>query len=370
MAEVGRDLAWLEALPGIPDKAERELDRSWRSRFRASLSLLRQYCADKAHSLGPNLLEEILLSEQRDVGVEWAYYWKLAACGILLRGPAGVDRLIDILRRPSRTLATGTIVQILWRAASGLPLLSKSDDLVGHLANFDLPDGTSEAARIALDDLIIDAQGDAAIFSKLISVVDVDALSGGSQATGFAGHFMRVSSESTIRLTHRILDAFSRMVMEDLPEEHYQAFLKQHPVLLDPLSAEVLPKHRLGSELVTDFVIRRHDYRYVAVEIEKPQDSIFTLANDFTAAFTHAFGQVIDFQSWIGGNIAYARTRLPHIDNPQGLLIMGRRSDLDEGQVQKLRWWQANSMTVEVLTFDDLVERGRLLLRSLRAPGS
>jgi hypothetical protein len=365
-----RNMAWLAGLPGIPPKAEREPDRGWQASFRKSLSLLFEYCLSEAPAPGPNLLEDVLLSEQRNVSLEWSYYWDLAAIGILLRGPIGVDRLAEILRMPMSNLTTSTIVESLWRASSRQPLLPQTEGITNHLPEFDLPEGVAEAAQAALDDLIIDAQSDVALLSKLLSFATTDTIGGAANTIGFADHFIQVSGESRITLTHRILDSFADMIQIDLPEERYQAFLKQHPVLLDPLSAEVLPKHKLGSDLITDFVIRRHDYRYIAVEIEKPQDLIFTRSNDFTAPFTHAFGQVLDFQRWIAGNVAYAKAKLPLIENPQGLLIIGQRSHLTEEQNNKLRWWQTNSKMVEVLTFDDLVERGRLLLRSLRRSNS
>jgi len=370
MAGEPRDMAWLVGLPGIPPKAEREPDRRWELLFDRSLLLLSEYCFDHSDSPEPNLLEDILLREQRDVSLEWAFYWNLAAAGILLRGQRGVSRLAEILRGRKSNLATSTIVGTLWRASSGRPLIRHAESITSHLPTFDLPEGTAGAARTALDDLIIDAQSDVALISKLFNFASSDVIGGPTQTTGFAEHFIQVSGESRIALTRRVLDSFVAMVGGDLPEERYQAFLKQHPVLLDPLSAEVLPKHKLGSDLVTDFVIRRHDYRYVAVEIEKPQDPIFTRSNDFTAPFTHAFGQVLDFQQWIAENVAYARTKLPMIESPQGLLIIGRRSGLTEEQKSKLRRWQTNSNMVEVLTFDDLVERGRLLLQSLRKPSS
>jgi len=36
------------------------------------------------------------------------------------------------------------------------------------------------------------------------------------------------------------------------------------------------------------------------VEIERPQDALFTRANDHMARFAHAFGQVVDFLHWVG----------------------------------------------------------------------
>jgi hypothetical protein len=46
------------------------------------------------------------------------------------------------------------------------------------------------------------------------------------------------------------------------------------------------------------------------VEIERPQDKIFTTSDDFASRFTHAFGQVLDFQQWMDRNVAYAQELL------------------------------------------------------------
>lgn len=55
----------------------------------------------------------------------------------------------------------------------------------------------------------------------------------------------------------------------------------------------------------------RHDGGWTLIEIERPQDKIFTTSDDFTSRFTHAFGQVLDFQQWVDQNVAYAQELLP-----------------------------------------------------------
>ena len=359
-------LAWLAGLAGIPRQGPERDDFGWEEAFRDSLDALVQYCIRNRENTDSNLLEEALACTMSDTPLQWMYYWEIAAIGILMRGPTGAAQLASILRRPTKSLSPGTIIQTLWRVGAGQALISRSEHLTSHLPNIDLPDGTDRAAKIALDDLIIDSQADSYVFSKLVNQVSIDATGSASHGSGFARYFMQVSSESAITLTQRVLDDFAEMIGKELPEEAYQVFLKANPVLLDPLSAEVLAKHRLGTDLITDFVIRRHDYSYIAVEIEKPHDKIFTKKNDFTAHFTHAFGQVIDFQRWVSGNIAYAEKSLPRVDKVHGLLVMGRRSALSSEQEQKLRWWEGNSNNIDIYTFDDILNRGQLLLGSLR----
>jgi Domain of unknown function (DUF4263) len=185
----------------------------------------------------------------------------------------------------------------------------------------------------------------------------------------FSAHVLHVLRESSIILTISLIEEFEALVDASLPEADYQAFLEENPVFLDPLAAEILNRRKLGLELITDFVIRRHDSQYVVVEIEKPQDRVFTAGNDFTAQFSHASGQVLDFQGWVAENIAYAQRPMPGIENPKGLLIMGRRRDMSREGEAKLRRWIANSKHIEVLTFDDLARRARALHTSLRSSG-
>jgi hypothetical protein len=112
-------------------------------------------------------------------------------------------------------------------------------------------------------------------------------------------------------------------------------------------------------EVTTDFVVQRLDSEYVLVEIEKPQDRIFTSTTDFSAKFTHAFGQVIDFQDWVESHGEYARSLMPGVKSPKGILIMGRKLGLTERQIAKLNRFSLNSRNIEILTYDDVLNRAR-----------
>ncbi|MEZ4328717.1 MAG: DUF4263 domain-containing protein [Polyangiales bacterium] len=176
---------------------------------------------------------------------------------------------------------------------------------------------------------------------------------------------MAMFAESSIKLSRSVLEDMARLVASEEVEEVYQRFLTKNPVLLDPLAAEVVPKQRLGSEYATDFAIRRHDDRWILVEVERPHDVIFTKKNDFSHRFTHAFGQVLDFQSWVDSNVAYAEKLMHRIVAPRGLLVMGLRRHLTDYQRDKLRRFADNSHRIEVITYDDLVDRAESLYASL-----
>src|SRR5262249_15003376 len=116
---------------------------------------------------------------------------------------------------------------------------------------------------------------------------------------------------------------------------------------------------------ITDFVVRRLDNKYILVEIEKPQDAIFTASDDFSAKFTHALGQVLDFQQWIDSHGEYARSLLPEISSPRGMVIMGTTGKLSEQQKRKLHRFNVNSSTVQVLTFDEVAFNARKLHQNI-----
>ena len=125
------------------------------------------------------------------------------------------------------------------------------------------------------------------------------------------------------------------------------------------------PKQRLGLEFATDYAIKRLDGRWLLVEIEKPHDAIFTRNYDFTAQFTHAFGQVLDFQHWVDDHVAYAQDQMPGITAPRGLLVIGLRSVFDQRAAAKLRRFVDNSSRIDVVTFDDLLTGARNLYDNL-----
>ena len=318
-------------------------------------------CVDLAQSADIETLSSVLLTRASRT-YEKHEVPRIAAAAMLTLGSDGVRELVKLINVAAGSIYPMAIMRALWLAGSDQPVLISSLDI--RYPELDVSEATRADSRVALDDLIMRAQSDGNLFNVLLSLQNSETPLRG--ISPFNIHVMDVIRTSAIILTEALLDEFDSLVSLNEPEAAYQSFLEEHPVFIDPLAAEIMNRQRLGVELVTDFVIRRHDFRYVTVEIEKPQDSLFTRGGDFRAEFTHAVGQVMDFQGWVAANVAYAQKHLPLIENPSGLLVMGRRSDMSPAQQQKLRRWCANSTQIKVVTFDDLALRGRSLHASLR----
>lgn len=292
---------------------------------------------------------------------------RIVAGALVSAGPTGVATIGRFLERADvGGLRASAALRALWRASQGLPPVASAfgSSYGAEPVSAELQVQT----RILLDDFIAAAAASAEHSRVLLALQQEESfLSPDGPLPPFASHILNVTRESSIVLTIGLIEEWELLVKQDLPEKSYQDFLEKHPAFVEPLAAEVLNRKRLGLELITDFVVRRHDFRYVLVEIEKPHDRIFTQADDFSSSFSHAMGQVLDFQGWVAENVAYAQRHLPGIETPHGVLIMGRRSQMTGGQESKLRRWLHNSKNIEVLTFDDLSDRARALHASLRA---
>lgn len=295
----------------------------------------------------------------------------LACRGFLGRGPEGVQILASLIEKADGRILPATIVQSLWYAAHGeldpIAEMRQGLQLPNHLQAKPTPE-TASAARDAFRDFVIKAQNSEDMFDLLIHFMNsnsVKSLMGPVTPGVLRTEVFQIIRESSIKVTKSLLDQYEQLLSQELNEEKYQVFLSNNPVLLDPLANRVIPKQPLGLEFKTDYVIQRFDNQYFAVEIEKPQDLLFTKADDFSATFTHAFGQVIDFLEWVDAHAEYARHHMPGISSPRGMLVMGMRSSFSPSQSAKLKRLSINTPNIEIATFDDILKRGRTLYRNI-----
>jgi hypothetical protein len=290
----------------------------------------------------------------------------LTARALLRWGPQGVAELVAALPEAPGTIYPNAIIETIWFAAKGQLAMDmhgvaeRSPDLT-----VPLDEETSAAAARALRDVFAESRLNNELFVRLLDFVHKLWMRTAVDDDLVASEARLLFAEATIKLTPTLLDRFRELIDQELREEEYQVFLRDNPVLLDPLAAETVPKQRLGIEHVTDFALRRVDGRWTLVEIEKPQDNLFTAGNDFTSKFTHAFGQVLDFQRWVEDHGEYARALMPGVASPAGLLVMGRRDSLISDNAGKLRRFVANSRRIEVVTFDDVLAASESLYRNL-----
>lgn len=165
-------------------------------------------------------------------------------------------------------------------------------------------------------------------------------------------------------------------------EEDVQQFLQKNPhYLIQYLGGGhgrwVIPKKRLGSEHVTDFMIAERDsmgFHWIAVELESPLSTMFTKGGNPSAPLTHAMRQIQDWRTWLSDNQNYAaRLRTEdglgladiHAQVP-GLILMGLRATESE-ETRRRRRQMGRDANIEIHTFDFLVDALAGRAESLRA---
>lgn len=291
---------------------------------------------------------------------------RYAIWGFLRLGVPGLERLRLALREAPGHIYPSAILKAVMLAAHGklIPMRGAPNDITDVVEPIITPN-LEQSAKTIWSEMVLESMNDESQFFSLIAIAYEGAAVGGSDDAAMVLAGLR---DMSLTINQSLITRFRALINEELKEEKYQVFLKENPVFLDPLAIEVFPKEKLGTEFVTDYVVRTATGEYLVVEIEKPQDSLFTQGDDFTATFTHALGQVLDFQEWLEQNISYAQKKLPDISEPSGLLIMGRRTNLSTRQQRKLARFNLNSRRVTVLTYDDLIEKGERLYENLLRP--
>lgn len=175
--------------------------------------------------------------------------------------------------------------------------------------------------------------------------------------------------------------ALRQALKEAKVEEDMQKFLTKNSIfLIQHLGGGhgryVLPKPKLGAELIPDFLIAEMSsigIEWHGVELESPFAELFTSSGQASHHITQAIQQVVDWRVWLESNLPYAR-------NPKsedGLSLVGITSDLpatiligrrDNGFPSKFNAFREQTKSrqnIEIHTYDWLVEQAEYRIQSL-----
>ncbi|MGH9985015.1 MAG: Shedu anti-phage system protein SduA domain-containing protein [Nitrososphaeraceae archaeon] len=155
------------------------------------------------------------------------------------------------------------------------------------------------------------------------------------------------------------------------PESEMQKFLEKNFVVLEPSFKQVFTKNDLNKYKLpqADFLIKTTKDRYILVELESPQDTLFTESDRPAASvpLNHALAQIQDYISYFRNNIDVCRNSLPGIsvEDVSGLIVIGKKSRLGVNQRQALRKLVGSTLSYDVITYDDLFEQTNALLENI-----
>lgn len=148
-------------------------------------------------------------------------------------------------------------------------------------------------------------------------------------------------------------------------EADLHAFLLRHPVVLDAHAAAVHSEVRIG-RYRADLVLRyeQSDKRILLVELERDDDKIFNKNNRLMHKVAHASQQIEDWITMIRQNAPEMPAWLKGKYVPEGLVVIGRSTELSVDQKETLFNINANRI-VKIVTYDDLLERLNRLIVSI-----
>lgn len=175
-------------------------------------------------------------------------------------------------------------------------------------------------------------------------------------------------SENIIREFENTIGEFEKLLEDTTKEEVIQQYLNEHTFIIKPYS-ENISKQKLGEDWITDFVLVNmldQGPKYTFVEIEKPSMPILTKGNEFTKEFKHAERQILDWDIWLQDNQDYLQRKLTKFESPNYLIIGGRSKNIDEVGKRYIRAWNRSQKNTIFWTYDDLLEKNKELLNSLK----
>lgn len=178
--------------------------------------------------------------------------------------------------------------------------------------------------------------------------------------------FLALIVDNHLLLNSAIINRFETLLdSEPANEEQLQKFFTEHPVLLDPFVNVLFSKQELGSDFITDYVVKQMNNHYVLVEIENSTDKLFKNDGNFSSKLTAAIAQVRDFQAWVSDNLSYAQKKLPSIKHPAGLVVIGRKKNLTDLEIKRLNEENYSRRGhIKIVTYDDLLDTAKSVYKN------
>ncbi|MDQ1437491.1 MAG: hypothetical protein QOK43_1120 [Acidimicrobiaceae bacterium] len=174
------------------------------------------------------------------------------------------------------------------------------------------------------------------------------------------------------------IEGFSELLDEhpDEVEESFHRYLLDHPVLLDPY-AEAISKPRFEyptpqahtdkTYVEPDILLALPGGRYRLIELERPDHAVLLKAGGARAPTAHAAFQTAEWQHFIAHYPGVLGERFPGLvaDRCAYTIVIGRRGD-GEGFAAKQDVMARQLAVQEVLTYDDILDRARVMQAKLR----
>lgn len=158
---------------------------------------------------------------------------------------------------------------------------------------------------------------------------------------------------------------FKEKLSKARKEEELQKFLSERPWLLG-LEYENSQPQKIGIKKRYDFYVEKYDGYADIIEIKKSNDELFNKNGKMSKYLTDALQQLIEYidEAIIEGDSKRISKKLQiNFLKPKGILIIGRKKNKEiKEKLEHIKYYFHN---IDILTYDDLLERGENILNNL-----
>lgn len=166
------------------------------------------------------------------------------------------------------------------------------------------------------------------------------------------------------------LSYFKKLIdNKNTTEPDMQGFLENNWILFEIGAKRAIPKFNMGGDLIPDFIVETSDFRYIMVEIESPNASLYTseIPPRPSRKLREADTQIKSYLSYARNNILFLRQKLPFLSEEKikGLIVIGRSIKLSSEQKKRFYQDRAYAKDYDIVTYDELFQSLRVFLENL-----
>jgi hypothetical protein len=219
-------------------------------------------------------------------------------------------------------------------------------------------DPDTDAATWSEERARIQAQTDVSTFADA-HLMEVDVLSAPPDE-----RLSKITNE-----IERTIRDFEQFLTTSPSEEQIKDYLtppRSH-ILLHHSAREVVSDKSLGSHDTVDLVVEGPEGQYILVKVGPTEGSIFTGEGVETSHSADARRQVESWLDWVSRHSDQASDVLPGATEVEGLIVLGRRSDVPLEHRHLVDPIRTDAGRIRVKTYDDLSDFARQQINERRA---
>ena len=169
------------------------------------------------------------------------------------------------------------------------------------------------------------------------------------------------------------IEEFDRLLREDANEQEFQPWFESNAWVLGTHCVRILDDRRINVSKIADLIVESYDGRADLIELKRPSLGFWKPKTDhdnyiphssLTKAIIQAQNYQFALERQINNNDTLERFRGVPIAKPSSLLIHGRSIGWNGKQFEAQRLLNAGFTNLNVMTYDQVLRRARILLGS------